>query len=140
MQDLNDRQAQLFVGLCRLIAAYQPPEIQRPTDQDVEEAVAALASTLETATKGVIYEHKAATGAAQRLASELRPALKDALEGGGTSAERDAAVSLRHLERMVNTTSRSDEPGSTRTFLDLLVRVLGRPAGPEANEPRLIVP
>jgi hypothetical protein len=140
MQDLSERQARLLVALCTFTAEYQPPEFQRLVDVDVQEAAAALAATLETASRGLIYQHSAPSGAARRLSNALGPLLDQAIKGGGSSAERDAAVALRHFEQMVKTTSAAEDPGS-RAFVDLLVRMVGRKdAGPEPQASRLIVP
>jgi hypothetical protein len=141
LHDLNDRQAQLLVAICRRVVTFEPPELHRLVDQDVEQAAAALASTLETATRGVIYEHAAPSASANRLAAELRPLLQKAVEGGGTSAERDAAVALRKFETLVKA-SRTEGSGERR-FLSLLERIIdsrGTLPAAERDVPRLIVP
>jgi hypothetical protein len=141
MQDLNDRQARLLVALCRFVVAYQPSELHRLADQDVEEAASALAATLETATRGVIYEHAPPSPSASRLSAELRPLIQEAVKGGGTSAERDASVALRKFEAFVKA-SRS-ESADNRAFLVLLDRLLGArdtPPAADRDVPRLIVP
>ena len=69
MRDLNERQSQLFF----LIAHVSRPLSSRRNcsaliDDDVAEAAAALAATFETASRGVIYEHRPASLPAERLA------------------------------------------------------------------------
>ena len=57
------------------IARYRPSAIPPLQDGDVADAAAALASTFETAARGIIYEHQPSSLPAQRLMSELRRAL-----------------------------------------------------------------
>jgi hypothetical protein len=128
------------------LTRYEPPEFHALLDEDVAEAAAALAATFETAARGVIYEHQAATASGGRLAAALKPALLEAGEGGGTSFERDAAVVLRRVEDAAR-----HKPGvpadSPRALVEVLGRVIRTADGaaqqtPEdAEEPtRLIVP
>ena len=49
------------------LARYEAPELQPLIDDDVAEAMAALAATFETASRGVIYEHRPASLPAERL-------------------------------------------------------------------------
>src|SRR6185436_15038482 len=56
MRDFNQRQSQLFFLIATFLARYEAPEFQPLIDDDVGEAAAALASTFETAARGVIYE------------------------------------------------------------------------------------
>ncbi len=106
----------------------------------------ALASTFETASRGVIYEHRPASAAASHLMGALKPVLAEAGHGGGTPFERDAVVVLRRAAESV-AAARALEPGNARAFLDLLGRVIrptdgdARPATePAQDTPRLIVP
>jgi hypothetical protein len=120
---------------------YQPGELQALIDEDVAGAAKALAATFETAARGVIYEHSAPSGAAERLAAALRPLFAEAGVNGGTSFERDTAVVLRRIEEAADTVG-TLVPGNRRGFLELLGRVTRRdPRTENADEgPRLIVP
>ncbi len=144
VRDFNERQSQVFFLVATLLTEYQPPELQPLLDEDVAEAAGALAATLETAARGVIYEHRPAALPAERLATALKTLLTDAGKGAGSSFERDAAVVLRRVEDAARAFRASGAPAS-RAFLDLLGRVVRRPEGspPEAGattEPRIIVP
>jgi hypothetical protein len=147
VRDFNDRQGAQFVAIAGLIGAYQPPPLQTITDEDVVASAAALAATFETAARGVIYEHRAASPAADRLAAAVRDLLAEAGRTGGSAFERDAAVVLRRIERSA-AAAREINPGNPRTYLDLLKRFVRKPddAGGRdedaAGEPvsRLIVP
>jgi hypothetical protein len=67
VQDFNERQSQLFLLVASFLARFPSPDLQPLIDDDVAEASAALAGTLETAARGVIYEHRPASLPAERL-------------------------------------------------------------------------
>jgi hypothetical protein len=144
LRDFNERQAHIFFLVAGFVVKYQPPELYSLTDLDLAEAAAALAATFETATRGVIYEHHAASGAGTRLAAALKPVLAEAGGHGGTPFQRDTAVVLRRLEEAAR---RADDagPDNPRALLDLLGRVVRKTAespapDAEVSPSRLIVP
>jgi hypothetical protein len=144
IRDFNERQSQIFFLVTAFIVKYQPPELHSLTDLDLAEAAAALAATFETATRGVIYEHHAASGAAARLAAALKTVLAEAGQHGGTPFQRDTAVVLRRLEEAAR---RGDDAGrdNPRALLDVLGRVVRQTVESSAPEEdvspsRLIVP
>ena len=145
MRDFNERQSQLFFLVNSLLVRYQPPELQPLIDDDVAEAAAAIAATLETSVRGVIYEHRPASLPAERLMSAIKPLLAEAGQNAGTPFERDAAVVLRRIEEAAREVRVSEE-GNQRAFLDLLGRVIrktdaeGEPAQAAPEPSRLIVP
>jgi hypothetical protein len=146
MRDLNDRQSQLLFLVNTFLQRYEAPELQPVIDADVTEAAAALASTFETAARGVIYEHRPAGLPADRLAAALKPLIVEAGQNGGTAFERDAAVVLRRVEEASRAIAAAD-PSNRRAYLELLNRVLRKsdeveaPAGGASDDPpRLIVP
>jgi hypothetical protein len=57
LQRLTERQHQLFFLIHSVIARHSPDGFVRLIDNDVADAAGALAATLETAERGVIYEH-----------------------------------------------------------------------------------
>ena len=148
MRDFDQRQSQLFLMVCTFVKKYQAPELQPLVDDDVAEAMAAIASTYETAARGVIYEHRPASLPAERIVTALRPLLASAGEGGGSAFERDVAVVLRRAEEAVRDVRAADS-GNRRAFLDFLTRVVVRRPGGEEQTPaaeaaaessRLIIP
>jgi hypothetical protein len=144
MRDFNERQSQLFFMIATVLARYEPPELQPLIDDDVREAAAALAATFETASRGVIYDHRPASLSAERLVGTLKPLLAEAGKGGGSSFERDAAVVLRRVEEAARD-ARAFEPDNRRVLLDVIGRVItktspGEDAAQPTAEPRLIVP
>jgi len=147
MRDFGERQSQLFFLVATFLVKYKPDELQPLIDADVAEAAEAVAATLETAARGVIYEHRPASLPAARLASALKLVLVDAGKGAGSAFERDAAVVLRRIEEAVRDV-RVLDPTNQRACLDLLSRIVAKTGGPEDDdfgsrqpEPtRLIVP
>jgi hypothetical protein len=149
VRDFSQRQSQLFFLINTFLVRYEPPEFQPLIDDDVVEATAALAGTFETASRGVIYEHRPASLPAERLAAALKPILAEAGHGLGSAFERDAAVVLRRVGDAVRDVRALDQ-GNRRAFLDLLGRVITQApragaadADAEAEPPeasRLIVP
>jgi hypothetical protein len=145
MRDLNQRQSQIFLLVTTFLVRYEPPELQPLIDDDVSEAAAALAATLETSSRGVIYEHRPASLPAERLMSALKPLLAEAGQHAGSSFDRDAAVVLRRIEDAARD-ARGDASGNRRALIETLGRVITKtgdgPAPMEApDEPtRLIVP
>jgi len=146
MRDFSERQSQIFFLVVTFLVRYEPPELQQVIDDDVAEGMAALASTFETASRGVIYEHRPASLQAERLIAALKPLLAEARRGAGTPFERDAAVVLRRIQEAVGEVHSLDVQ-NRRGLLDLLKRVitttpLGEAATPDGDPPptRLIVP
>jgi hypothetical protein len=149
MRDFNEPQSQLFFLIATFLLQYQPPELSPLVDEDVAEGMEALAATFETAARGVIYDHRAASLPAERLASGLKPILTEAGRTGGSAFQRDASVVLRRLA----TAAREGTPetaGNRRAFLDLIGRMIhtqdreaGDPehAGAKTDDgPRVIIP
>ena len=157
MRDLNRRQSELLFLILMFVKGYEPQGLQpgghsapaafgweRLIDDDVAETAGALAATFETASRGVIYEHRPSSRPAERLMTELKPVLAKAREGAGSSFDRDAAVVFRRLEQGVRDLHKPVR-GEGRRFLAILERVLAQQpadAGREASDemPRLIVP
>jgi hypothetical protein len=125
LRDFTPRQSELLFLIATFLLRYEPPELQRLIDADVAEGMGALASTLETASRGVIYEHRPPSLAAERLTAALKPALTDAGRGFGSAFERDAAVVMRRVVDLVKDAG-AQEPDNRRAFLEMLRRVVAR--------------
>ena len=142
LQGLTERQHQLFFLFQSLIARHTPEGFARLLDDDVAEAAAVVASTLETAARGVIYEHAAQSLPAQRLATEMQAMLAEMREKGVKIFDRETAVVLRAIEKGARET-RHVEPGET-SYLTLMARLLQRNrAGaqpPPSERGSLIIP
>jgi hypothetical protein len=142
LQGLTERQHQLFFLFQSLIARHTPEGFARLIDDDVAEAASAVASTLETAARGVIYEHTAPSRPAQRLATEMKTMLAEMRQQGATVYDREAAIVLRAIEKGARET-RTIEPGDV-SYLTLMARLLQRNRGgappPAAERGSLIIP
>ena len=75
MRDFSERQSRIFLLISTFLVRYEAPELQPLIDDDVAEAMAALAATFETSARGVIYEHRPASLPAERLVGGLKPLL-----------------------------------------------------------------
>ena len=98
IRELTERQHQLFFLLHTAIARHTPEGFGRLNDDDVAAAAAALASTFETAARGVIYEHAPESPVAARLAADLRTMLEEVRKQGAKVYDHETAVVLRAIE------------------------------------------
>lgn len=122
IQHLTEQQYQLFFLLQTAIARYKPDGFTRLVDSDVAEAAAAFASTLETAARGVIYEHVPQARTAQSLATAMKTLLAQIEEQGGKVHDREAAAVFRAIEQGARTVGTPHE-GDT-AYLEMMARVL----------------
>jgi hypothetical protein len=144
IRDLSEAQYRLMLVFQALIvreaAGAMPPLI----DADVADACASTAATLETARRGIIYEHHAASIPAQRLAAELKLGLAELTAEAGAHAarvERDTALALRVVERTARDAAAAfpDAPDPNGAWL-AFVRRLMKTASAEAAEDRASAP
>ena len=144
IQHLSERQYQLFFLFQTLISRHVPEGFSRLVDDDVADAAGAFASTLETAARGVIYEHPPQSLVAQRLVGEMKTMLAQMKEQGATVYDREVAIVLRAIEqgaRNIRKTSTGDT-----VYQELVARLLqvnkgAAPAGPEPGPTSsLIIP
>jgi hypothetical protein len=142
LQGLSERQHQLFFLFQSLIGRHTPEGFTRLLDDDVAEAAAAVAATLETAARGVIYDHAPQSLPAQRLATEMKVMLADMQKQGVRVYEREAAIVLRAIEKGARET-RKVEPGDA-AYLLLMARLLQhnrtRAQAPATESRSLIIP
>ena len=138
---LSEQQLQLFFVLQSMILSYQPEGIGRISDIDVAGATGALAGTLETASKGVIFDEALASIPAEGLRRALKPGIDELAKGGGARASREVAIVLRSIERGARHEGGSIPDGDTG-YLDLVGRVFQkRTHDPKpAEKPRIILP
>jgi hypothetical protein len=145
IQHLTERQHQLFFLFHSLIAQYQPEGLLRLADTDVAEAAGALAATLETASRGVLYEHTPPSPLAQQLAGQMRALLEEVKTQGARIYEGEVAITLRAIEQGARGRHRAGS-GEPDAYLALMGRLLqGRAARPalkktDAGRTSLILP
>jgi hypothetical protein len=140
VQDLNDDQLQILWFVLSLMRAFRPEGFMRLTDDEVAEAAASLASTFETAARGLIYEHRPGSLAAQRLAGVIKDALGKLPEAGRPGFEQNAAVVLRAVEKG-SKEARKQFGGDLTAYLQIVQR-LAKPGdeGAQATESRPLTP
>jgi hypothetical protein len=142
IRHLTERQYQIFFLFHTLIARFTPQGFSGLIDADVADAAAAVAATLETAARGVIYEHTPPGPPAQALATELRTMLAQMREQGAKVFDREAAIVLRAIEQGARGSTGS--AATPTRYLDLVARLLdvtGPPAAaPAAQASPLILP
>jgi hypothetical protein len=134
--ELTDRQSRFFF-LFQSIVARQPSDPLRPiVDGDVVDAAGSVARSLESASRGVIYEQVPQSLPAQDLAAAFRTAYEEVtaqLQGPRTPLERDAAKAFNALAEAARKVGPLS--GDSRTgFLELARRILkpsGEPPQPE---------
>ena len=112
---VTERQARVFLMLAALTARHQAESAAEPIDEDIAQAAGALASTLETAARGIVYEHQPASLAASRLMAELKPVVAEVVKNAGSAIERDAAIALRRIEHGARDDGRRRRRAPTRT-------------------------
>lgn len=140
LEGLTERQYQLFFLFQTTIARHTPDGFSRLVDDDVAEAAGALAATLETAARGVIYEHGAQSLPAQRLMGEMKALLEQVRQQGARVYDREAAIVLRAIERGAREARGAE--GGNDAYLTLMSRLLrqGGPGEPEKPRSTLITP
>jgi hypothetical protein len=122
IRHLTERQYQLFFVFQTTITRYKPTGLSRLIDSDVAEAAQAVAATLETSARGVIYEHTPPGSAAQGLAAELKRTLAEIREHGARVFDHECAVVLRAIEKGARSAGTAQDAGTK--YLDLLSRLL----------------
>jgi len=149
--ELTDTQYRLLLLFQSATVKHAEAALPKLRDKDIAEAAATAASTLETARKGIIYEHQAVSVPAQRLTSELgRVVAALSAQAGSQLArlERDAALALRRLEQGARTAAKVLDGDEPPVYLNLLTRMLKDPGGstePDASDApeergRIIIP
>ena len=126
IEGLTAQQGEALSLLQARIRMHRAAAIPPLRDSDVADAMKALASTLETAARGILYEHQAVSVPAMRLQQDLRAVLAELGEHERALGPAALAPVLRRIETMVQRAGRHFAPASDTVFLDFLERV-GRP-------------
>ena len=120
---LGRRQYQLFFVVQGTFHKLAETGEMPVNDDVVRDAAQALAATYETASKGIIYEHRPSSLPAERIARELKPLLEGANGRSPVANERDLVEVLRLVERAA-TDARKTLDGGDRAYLDLVGRLM----------------
>lgn len=137
IRHLTERQYQLFFLFHTAIARHKPEGFSRLIDDDVAQAAGAAAATLETSTRGVIYEHQAQSVTAQRLASELTALLTEIRAQGAKVLDGEVAIVLRAIEEGAKDTRRASgaKVDDETAYISLIGRLLHVRRAAPASEP-----
>ena len=124
---VSEQQLQLFFLFLSQIHGYQPDGLVRLVDSDVAQATSALAKSLETSSRGVIYDETTQSTLAEGLRRVLRTTVDEITKAGGSRAEREISEVLRGIERGAShdVPSLGDSPVS---YLELVGRILQQQA------------
>ena len=122
IRHLTERQYELFFLFQSVITRHRPDGLARLVDADVADAAAALAATLETASRGVIYEHRAPSHTGQSLAAAMKALLEEIRKQGAKVYDGEAAIALRAIEQGARTLRAPHE--SDAVYLELARRML----------------
>jgi hypothetical protein len=139
ISDLTETQYRLFLLVQALTLQHAKSAIPAPRDADVADAAASVAATLETARKGIIYEHQAGSLPAQRLAVEMSRTAADLVKRAGSDGarfERDIATALRRLERVAREANAEipDEESPAATWMALATRLMATLGGQTTDQ------
>lgn len=125
VRHLNERQQQLFFLFHTVIARHVSDGLARLVDDDVADAAASIAATIETAARGVIYEHAAASLPAQKLSGEMKAMLGEVRNSGAKIYDGEVGITLRAIESGARETRKMDPGAGDQAYIDLMRRLLG---------------
>ena len=134
LSDLTAAPRQLLLVTLAVIDRHKGDELglDAASDADVADALATLAGTYETAARGLIYEQRAGTLPAQRLAAEIKRVYDEVGRDRPSSFAADAARILRRVEERVAEAHRAGLD-SRKGFLGLAGRVAAQLGSPVAD-------
>jgi hypothetical protein len=124
VEKLTERAYELLLVFHAVVRRHRKAALPPLVDGDVAEAAKALAATFETAERGIIYEHQAASLQAQRLVRDWTGSLTSVQSRLGAGFERDAVIALRRIEQGAR--QASEVLGESQAaYLDFLDRLPG---------------
>ena|SRR5690349_9341643 len=140
---LTEQQLQLFFLLQSMVLSYKPDGLARLVDSDVALAAGALAGSIESASKGVIFEEATTSVVAEGLRRAIKPVLEEITKNSGARAEREVAIVLRAMERGARHEGGHIPDGET-AYLELVGRVFRQgpmtPAAKAPEKPLIVLP
>jgi len=131
VRDLSEPQYHLFLFLQMAVAKHAAHAVPALADADVAAAARAMADTLDTAARGIIYEHQVTSLPAQRLATDLKAALETLAKDGRGPRDADVALALKTTARGASEAAAA--LGGNRAWLDLLASLF-QGAAPDAQK------
>jgi hypothetical protein len=97
MKGLTPRQKEIVWAVLGLVGRFNADPLLRLNDEDVADMASSLSATLETAARGVIYEHRPRSVMAQRLSTDVRALVDQGRERAGAGFDRDTAAALARI-------------------------------------------
>ena len=137
LANLTEDQHRLLIYFLAVIGRRAEGSVPPLIDTDVADAATAVAATLETAGKGIIYQHQATSIPAQQLAQEISRSLEEIASRAGSRrsrVERDAAAALRQIASGATNAANGLEGDEPPVFLRLVTRILGAAGAAQAEE------
>jgi hypothetical protein len=126
-EKLTQGQYELLLAFQSLTVKHAGSAMPPLHDIDVADAAQAVAATLETSRKGIIYEHQTTSLPAQRLAADFREFLARLTEKEPAArVERNAAVALRRHEQGARGAAAALAGDAAPVYLNLLGRMMSR--------------
>ena len=127
----------MFFVIQHFISGFKPAATTPLVDADVASAVGALATSLETSARGVIYEQPSQSSLAEDLRRGLKTLIAEIGRGGGTRFETEVAIVLRGIERAASHQVKEIGAGP-RDYLKLASRLV-HPQIAGTESPSLII-
>ena len=139
LAQLTERQQQIAVLLQAAVRAAGPDAPLR-SDADVEQAAKATAETFETASRGIVYEHRATSLDAQRLAGRMQALIEEQRKEGVRVPDADVAAAARCIEAAARD-AREVLDGGDGAYLALVDRLLKSTKESDSEgEPLIVAP
>jgi hypothetical protein len=131
VHQLSETAYRLLLVLQQAVQQHQATAVPPLIDADVVDAAGSLASTFETAARGILYDHQPTSLPAQRLLSDLKGVVDEVGRASGGAVEREAAAALRRIERAARDAEAAlgEGPRSYLAFLGRLPALAAATAG-----------
>lgn len=124
MSGLTRPQQELAWPILGFISRFGADPLLRLYDEDVADMATAVSSTLETAARGVIYEHRPRSLVAQRLATDLKAFLQESGQQEQRGFERNVAAALGRVAVTFRDAAKVTGEAGPAVVLSALRRVL----------------
>ncbi len=138
---LSEQQLQLFFLLQSTVLSYKPEGLARLTDPDVALAAGALAGSLETASKGLIFEESTGSDRGGRASARVEIGHR---RGDQEAADRAWNARWRSscaVSSAVRSTRAGIFPQGETSYLELVGRVFQqRPKAAGPSRPLIVMP
>ena len=122
MKGLTQHQYELFFLIQKLFYQQEQAAQLPVNDKIIADTAHALAATYNTASKGIIYEHRPSSLPAEQLSKVLRPLIEAIDDQRPAASTQDLIVVLQLIERTATQADSSLE-GGKKAYLALIGRL-----------------